>query len=185
MVTDDGKYVHLFPQEGTSSTPWFYAKLELPVTDAVEFEPIVEEPTDEFYFVTSDDNLVYMRTNRNAQKFRLVRVDINNPAEENWVNILPEDDDSVLDNVVAVNKDYLAAIYMRDVVHIIQIHQLKDGKHLWDADTPVGTVSSISAKREDKSLFYKITSFLQPGIIYRYDFDTEPNTIKVNNLGQY
>ena len=120
MVTDDGKYVHLFPQEGTSSTPWFYAKLELPVTDAVEFEPIVEEPTDEFYFVTSDDNLVYMRTNRNAQKFRLVRVDINNPAEENWVNILPEDDDSVLDNVVAVNKDYLAAIYMRDVVHIIQ-----------------------------------------------------------------
>ena len=180
-MSDDGKYVHIFPQEGTSSTPWYFAKLELPVQKALNFSAITEEAEAEYYYVTSDDNLVYMRTNKNAAKFRLVRVDLNDPDESNWLNILPEDEVSVLNDAVAVNKEYLAVIYMRDVVHIIQIHNLADGKYLWDVDTPIGTVSSVSAERTDTDFFYKITSFLHPGIIYRYDFSTTPNTIKVSS----
>ncbi len=87
---------------------------------------------------------------------------------------------AVLDGCVAVNKDYLAAIYMRDVVHIIEMRNLYDGKYLWDIDTPIGTVSGISADRNGVDLFYKIASFLHPGTIYRYDFTTNPNTIKVS-----
>jgi prolyl oligopeptidase len=93
---------------------------------------------------------------------------------------LPEHEVAVLDGCVAVNKDYLAAIYMRDVVHIIEMRNLYDGKYLWDIDTPIGTVSGISADRNGVDLFYKIASFLHPGTIYRYDFTTNPNTIKVS-----
>ncbi len=87
---------------------------------------------------------------------------------------------AVLDGCVAVNKDYLAAIYMRDVVHIIEMRNLYDGKYLWKIDTPIGTVSEISADKNGVDLFYRIASFLQPGIIYRYDFTTNPYTIKVS-----
>lgn len=141
---------------------------------------MTEEANAEYYYVTSDDNLVYMRTNRNAPKFRLVKVDLNNPDESNWVNILPEDQISVLNDAVAVNNDYLAVIYMRDVVHVIEMHNLADGKYLWDIDTPIGTVSSVSADRNGTDFFYKITTFLSPGTVYRYDFSTNPNTIKVS-----
>lgn len=80
---------------------------------------------------------------------------------------------------MAVNKDYLAVIYMRDVVHIIEMHSLRDGKYLWDLDIPIGTVTGVGADRDGVDLFYKISTFLHPGIIYRYDFNTNPNTIKV------
>lgn len=181
VITEDGKYIHLFPQEGTSSTPWFFAELELPITKEIQFKTVFAEATNEFFFVTNDDNLVYIRTNKDAPKFRLVRVDLNNPGVDNWVNILPEDKDSVLNGAVAINNDSLVAIYLRDVVHIIQIHNLVDGKYLWDADTPVGTISGMTGRREDSVLFYRITSYLLPGIIYKYDFGTNPHTITVSN----
>ena len=174
--------MHIFPQEGTSNSPWFFAKLDsLPIQNALNFSAVTKQPDAEYYYVTSDDNLVYMRTNKNAAKFRLVRVDLNHPNTTNWVNIVSEDKISVLDDAIAVNNNYLAVIYMRDVVHIIQIHRLFDGKYLWDIDTPIGTVSSVSAERNDTELFYKITSYLHPGIVYRYDFNTNPNTIRVRH----
>ncbi len=81
-MSDDGKYVHIFPQEGTSATPWFYAKLDgNPIQTGLTFIAITDKAEAEYFYVTSDDNIVYMRTNRNAPKFRLVKVDLNNPQE--------------------------------------------------------------------------------------------------------
>ncbi|XP_054157272.1 uncharacterized protein LOC128955623 [Oppia nitens] len=180
IVSDDGKYVHIFPQEGTSTVSWFFAKLsKQPINQELPFTPVKDKADAEYFYVTSDDNLVYMRTNRNAAKFRVVRVDLNQPDESNWEVILPEHEISVLNDVVAVNKNYMAVIYMRDVVHIIEIHRLSDGQYLWDVDTPIGTVNGISGDRDGKELFYKISSFLSPGVIYRYDFNTNPNTISI------
>lgn len=101
--------------------------------------------------------------------------------QSNWVNILPEKRDSVLDNAIAVNREYLVAVYMRNVTNVIQIHNLKDGKYLFDVETPIGTVNSISGSRNSTEFFYKITSFLHPGIVYRYDFNASLaiNKIKV------
>ncbi|CAG2115619.1 unnamed protein product, partial [Medioppia subpectinata] len=179
VVSDDGKYVHIFPQEGTSTSAWYYAKLVTPVTAELTFTAVKDKSDGEYYYVTSDDNLVYLRTNKNALKFRVVRVDLDKPDEANWENIVPEHAISVLNDAVAVANDYLAVVYMRDVVQIIEIHNLNDGRYLWDIDTPIGTVGGLSGDRDGKELFYKMTSFLNPGIIYRYDFNTNPNTISV------
>lgn len=70
-------------------------------------------------------------------------------------------------------------IYTSNVINIIQIHQLSTGKHLWDVETPIGTVSEAFGKRSDDYLFYKITSFLMPGTIYHYNFKTQPHSIQV------
>ncbi|CAG2105308.1 unnamed protein product, partial [Medioppia subpectinata] len=179
VVSDDGKYVHIFPQEGTSTSAWYYAKLVTPVAAELTFTAVKDKSDGEYYYVTSDDNLVYLRTNKNALKFRVVRVDLDKPDEANWENIVPEHAISVLNDAVAVANDYLAVVYMRDVVQIIEIHNLNDGRYLWDIDTPIGTVGGLSGDRDGKELFYKMTSFLNPGIIYRYDFNTNPNTISV------
>lgn len=41
-----------------------------------------------FQFVTIVDSKVAFRTNRNAPNFRIVWIDLENPAEENWTTII-------------------------------------------------------------------------------------------------
>lgn len=84
----------------------------------------------------------------------------------------------VLSDALVVNKDFLVAVYMIDVVNVIQVFKIT-GEFLFDVDTPIGTISSISGKVKGTEFFYKFTTFLSPGIIYRYDFSVNPNKIKV------
>ena len=173
--------MHLFPAKGTCDSTWYFAKLSLPVQNALNFTAVVKGSDAEYNYITNDDNLVYMRTNRNAAKFRLVRIDLNNPDESNWHNIIGEDPQKVLNNAVAVNNHSLAVIYMKNVVQSIEIHNLVNGKYLWNVDIPIGTVDSISAQRTETDLFYKITTFLEPGIIYHYDFSTNRTKVSSSN----
>ena len=68
---------------------------------------------------------------------------------------------------------------MIDVVNVIEVYDLHTGKYLFDVDTPIGTISSISGRIQDQEFFFKLTTFLSPGIIYHYDFSVEPNTVHV------
>jgi prolyl oligopeptidase len=43
---------------------------------------------------------------------------------------------------------------------------------------PMGSiVQSMSGRREDSELFYSFSSFISPGIIYRYDFKTLSHSV--------
>jgi hypothetical protein len=81
VVSDDGKYVHIFPDAG-SMMAWFYAPLKgNAVNSSLKFIPVIEQPVATFQFITSDDNIVYLITNKNAPNCRLVKVDLNKPQE--------------------------------------------------------------------------------------------------------
>ncbi len=41
----------------------------------------------------------------------------------------------------------------------------------------IGSVESISGRKNHPLLFYRFSSFLTPSIIYKYDFTTEVNTV--------
>lgn len=82
---------------------------------------------------------------------------------------------------MVVNQDYLISVYMIDVVNVLQVFKLQTGQFLFDIDTPIGTISSIGGKVKDQEFFYKFSTFLSPGIIYRYDFSVKPNKIKARS----
>lgn len=78
-VSDTGNTVHLFPTEGTSNTPWLYAEFDPENIDKLDFKWIVEEANAEYFYVGDDDKCTYMRTNFEAENFRLVCVDLKHP----------------------------------------------------------------------------------------------------------
>lgn len=180
MVSDDDKFVHLFPQGNGKGNHWFSAPLELPISGPLKFTQIASDDSD-YSYVTSDENQVYVHTNFGAPKYRLVRVDLKSPDRSNWVDILPEHKSNVLSAVEAVDGDKLAALYVQNVSHVIQVHNLADGAYIANIETPLGVnVQGFSAKRNGTELLYKLVSFLNPGIIVKYDFKSGEKKVRIN-----
>lgn len=55
------------------------------------------------------------RTNKNAPNYRLISVDLEKPAEENWTTLLAEHEKDVLDWAHCVDKNKLVIGYLHDV----------------------------------------------------------------------
>lgn len=180
VVSDSGKEIHIFPAEGTSKTPWFFARFDPEqINGSFDFQPIVPVANAEYHYIESDNKCAYVRTNYEATNFRIVCVDLNNPDPSNWVDVLPENKQWVLTNSIIVNKNNLVIVYMIDVVNIIQIYELDTGKYLFDVDTPIGTISSLDGDKNGTEFFFKFSTLLSPGIIYRYDFSVKPNKVDI------
>jgi prolyl oligopeptidase len=53
------------------------------------------------------------------------------------------------------------------------IHEYSTGKFLKEIPLDIGSIETLSGRREDHECFFKFASFLNPGIIYRYDFKND------------
>lgn len=122
--------------------------------------------------VANDDSTFTFLTNKDAPRYKLVRVDLNEPGV--WIDVLPEDEKDVLESAYAVNGNQMIVSYLRDVKYVVQIRDLKSGSLLHQLPIDIGTVDGISARREDKMFFFRFTSFLSPGIIYQCNIAGTP-----------
>lgn len=68
-----------------------------------------------FQYITNNGSKVIFRTNKNAPNYRLISVDLENPAEEHWTTLLAEDEKDVLDWAHCVDKNKLIVGYLHDV----------------------------------------------------------------------
>lgn len=121
------------------------------------------------------------RTNKDASNYRLIVVDFNEPAEENWTTLVAEDPSDVLSWSYLVNDDKLLCCYIHDVKNVLQVRQLQTGEFLRTFPLEIGTIDGLSGKKKYSEIFYRFVSFLSPGTIYRYDFatpDTEPTVFR-------
>ena len=117
-MSDTGKYLHLFPfGEGTDT--WLFAQLDLPIKGAINFTTLANNG--DYTYVASEGDLVYVKTNFNAKKNKLIRVNLTDPDYRNWVDILSEHKTNILSDVVAVNNHSVAAVYVKNVSHVIEI----------------------------------------------------------------
>ncbi|XP_047328530.1 prolyl endopeptidase-like [Impatiens glandulifera] len=170
-VTNDGKYVLLYIYDGCSSVNKLYyyeyktSQLSNGLKGMIPFIKLVDNFDAEYIVVSNDDSSFTFRTNKDAPKYKLVRVDLNEPSI--WNDVLPEEDKDVLLSANAVNKDQMIVRYLRDVKHVVQLRDLKTGSLLHNFPFDIGTASEISCRREDSIAFIGFTSFLTPKIIYQ------------------
>ncbi|WOL10771.1 prolyl endopeptidase-like [Canna indica] len=180
-VTNDGKYVLLEISEGCDPVnKLYYCDLESfsnglgglkGSNEMLPFIKLVDNFEARYDGVANDGSEFTFLTNKGAPKYKLVRVDLNKP--ELWIDILPEHGKDVLESAYAVNGDQILLCYLSDVKHLLQIRDLKTGNLLYPLPLDVGSVSGISGRREDSTVFISFTSFLTPGIIYKCDLASE------------
>lgn len=127
--------------------------------------------------IANDDTVFTFLTNKDAPKYKLVRVDLKEPTV--WTDVLQEAEKDVLESVCAVNGSQMIVSYLSDVKYVLQIRDLNSGNLLHQLPVDIGSVSGISGRREDSTAFFEFTSFLTPGIIYQCNLANEIPDMKV------
>jgi len=181
QITEDGKYVLLFIAEGCDPVNrLFYCDLTaLPQglegfkgkKEMLPFQKLIDNFEAQYDLVANDGALFTFRTNKNAPRYKLVRVDFMQP--EAWSDVVGESEKDVLESACCVNGNQLLLSYLSDVKYVLQIRDLQSGHLLHNLPIDIGSLDGISGRRKDKEIFIGFTSFLTPGIIYRCNLDVE------------
>ncbi len=112
-----------------------------------------------------------MLTSLDAPNFRLVRVDLENPAPENWQELVPESDIPLESFVYAGG--YLCLLYHKDAQNVIRVHD-SDGAYLRDVPLPaVASLYDWTADWRVPEVFLGVSSYLTPPAVFRYDAATD------------
>ncbi|CAH2102853.1 unnamed protein product [Euphydryas editha] len=181
-VSDCGRYLIVSPVRDCRDNLLFFADLSAAgaVAGALPLTQIVHKFEADYEYVTNNlsenSSECIFRTNKNAPNYKLIKIDLNNPAEENWETVIPEHPSDVLDWAAPVDNDKLIVHYVRDVKSVLQLHS-ESGELLQVFPLDVGSVVGFSGKKQQSEMFYHFMSFLTPGIIYHVDF-TGPKPYK-------
>ena len=172
-VTDDGRYLIISVWRGTEQkNQVFYKDLAKPESEVVE---LISKFEAEYSFVGNDGPLFYFRTDLDAPRYRLIAVNSEQPARDQWRELVPTAED-VLEDVRLIGGRFLAS-YLKDARSHVQVFD-KAGKSMGELELPgIGTVSGFTGRQDDTETFYAYTSFTTPTTIYRYDVPTEKSTV--------
>ncbi|CAN0847761.1 Prolyl endopeptidase [Linum grandiflorum] len=186
-VAKDGKYFFLYTYDGCepvnkvyycdmSTLPGGLAGFKggnslLPLTK------LVDNLDAQYDAIANDGTLFTFMTNKDAPRYKLVRVDLKEPSS--WTDVVPESDKDVLEAAYAVNGNQMILSYLSDVKHVLQIRDLKTGSYLHQLPIGIGSVTRVSARRQDSIAFVGFTNFLSPGIIYQCNLESGSPEMKI------
>ncbi|EES11262.1 prolyl endopeptidase [Sorghum bicolor] len=186
-VTEDGKYVILSVSETSEPVNKLYycdlsalahglggiTKQSTHGNGMLPFVKLVDKFEAYYGLIANDGTEFTFLTNKDAPKYKLARVDVDDDAPGSWTDVVPEDDKAVLESACAVHGHKLLVNYLSDVKYVLQMRSLVTGEFLRDIPIDIGTVNGISGRRVDSEVFIEFASFLTPGIIYRCDVSAE------------
>ena len=166
QVTEDGKYLVISVSDGTTSrrSRIFYKDLSDP---HAEVKPLIDDFDSRNYFVDNIGPTLFFRTDRDAERSRVVAINVNHPKPADWKEIIPQ----AADNLTGVELvgDRLICQYLHDARSLVKVYS-NSGQFVRDVDLPgIGTAGGFGGKREDKETFYSFSSFATPPRIFRYD----------------
>ena len=169
-TTEDGRWLEISIRRGSSSENLLRVidlgdprapKLDAPVlTLADKFEA-------KFDVIGSDGAHLFVLTNLDAPRNRLIKIDTKAPARSNWQTLIPESKD-VIESVDLIGGKFVVRV-MRDASSRLLVYA-RVGRALGGIDLPgIGTVAGVSGRDEETELFYSFSSFTTPTTNYRYD----------------
>jgi prolyl oligopeptidase len=169
-VSHDGQYLFLKVSKGTERRDQlFFKDLRSPYAPVMDspFVPIFPRFEAELKIIGSFKNRLFVLTDLEAPKYKIVEIDLNNPARENWKEIVPESK-HLLESAALVGGK-LVISFLVDAKNELSVYDLEGAKQ-GDIPLPaIGTVGGLSGDVDRPELFYAFTSFLYPSTIYRCD----------------
>lgn len=178
-VSDDGKHVIIYVWKGTGrKNGLMFMPLKnggYAPSSAATMKPVTLEFDAEFVPVGVNGNTLWVRTDLNAPKGRIVSIDLTNPARANWKTVIAETKDTLTGASVVGGK--IIAEYLQDAATAVTVHDI-NGRLVRKVDLPgVGSASGFSGKFKSPETFYSYTSLINPTEIYRYDVATGKSTL--------
>jgi prolyl oligopeptidase len=163
-VSENGRYLLLIVFYGSACE-----KSEVYFQDLAHggpITPVVKTINSCFQGEIAGDTL-YLQTNWKAPNWRVISVPLNNPAQENWKEVIPESASRMEGFQLAGGK--IIAQYSHNAASELKVFEA-DGKAFGEMALPaLGNVSGISGRWRDSQAFLSFQSFATPPTIYSYD----------------
>jgi prolyl oligopeptidase len=168
-ATEDKKFLILNAAPGTDG---WEVWIKNPEDTQGKFKPLFTDISLHNSIVESTpDGQLLMHTDAGASRYRLVQVDPNNPAMENWKEIVPQNDMMLQGVSTCGGKLFLSYLDRANTRIFVCNYDGSDKKEIAMPDK-TGSAGGFSGKRDEKSCFYSFTSFTYPTSIYKYDIET-------------
>jgi prolyl oligopeptidase len=126
---------------------------------------VVVEGQEAVFGVTLRNDALYLHTNLDAPRFRLLATSPARPLRAHWREIVPEGDD-VLEGVAVVG-DRILAQRLREASSRLVVHDL-EGRTLRSLELPtIGSVAGITGEWQGREAFFGFSSYTVPPAVYR------------------
>lgn len=156
-LTDDGQFMVSHIWFTTERRNYLYYGT---LADGGRLQPLVGEADAEYVYVGNVGRIFYVATDLAAPNRRVVAIDLDNPARDQWRTVVAEGSDA-LDLTVLVNGE-LVLVYLRDASHSI-VRVALDGTPLGTLALPTfGSVLGLAGRADEPDLFVEFHSFLYP-----------------------
>ena len=165
-VTEDNRYLFLYPRNSTSGTKLLMKDLNKPNSG---FVTILDNEDSDTGVLDNNGSTLFLVTNLNAPNQKIVKVDASNPTPDNWVDVIPE-----TKNVLtpSTGGGYIFAEYMVDAVSQVKQYDY-EGNLVREIELPgVGNAGGFGGKKDEKIDYYSFTNYKTPASTYTYNVDT-------------
>lgn len=179
-----GKYIFI-NSSATNSDEWYYISANVPDRKAVL---ILKREPDHEYTVYDWENYFYIRTNKNAKTFKLVRTPVNRLELENWEEVIPFREDVTIEGADFFKDFFIVYERERGLQKMKVVEKENNSVHYIEFPEPVYTAFPSVNKVYDSKIFrYSYQSLTTPVSIYDYEVKARKrNMIKQQEvLGGY
>lgn len=164
-VYDDEDLLILYVSESTSGNGLYVLDLK---NKNAKVQRIIDEYVNDYIPIGCRGDELFVLTNDNASRYRIISINLRRPQPENWKTVIPESTTDIIENADYENGRFFVT-YMHDASSKVSIFDAK-GLKTCDVTLPgLGSVADFAPYKNDNELFYTFSSFLSPAQIYRYD----------------
>ncbi len=165
-TSEDGRWLVISAAESTKGNELYIKNLTRDDSPTVR---VVDDFENGHYFVHSIGDDLYILTDMDAPNRRLVRMNASSADPGDWTDVIPETAEPL--SVSAGGGSFFAR-YLRDALSAV-FRVSPDGESREEIALPgKGTVTGLSGKWDQSTLYYVFTSYLTPPTIYSYDTDS-------------
>ncbi|KAG4090145.1 prolyl endopeptidase-like protein [Neocallimastix lanati (nom. inval.)] len=167
-ITDDGRYLLLIIEESCDPKNKVYImKINGEINDKPEFIKLVDEFDAEYSFIHNVGSTFFFKTSKDAPQYKVVKININD-ASSKFVDVIPQSK-QVIDYLLFCNNNSFVINYLYDAKHSLKVYDIS-GKYKFDIKLQEGSIiSGLRGRETDYELFYSVTSFINPGTVYKCD----------------
>jgi len=132
-------------------------------------EPLVKDIDARFFPFAGGDHL-FLQTNWQSPRGRVLAVDFAHPEREHWREVVPESDTAI--DSVALSGGKIIVAYVKNATSEVKVFE-PSGRLAGNLEFPaLGSVTDVQSKWENADAFIGFTSFTIPRTIYKFDMGT-------------
>ena len=165
-LTEDERFLIINLSEGTSGSAIWVKDL----STKTGFIQLIKGFDTEASVVDNDGGRLLVRTNADAPNYKVVSIDPQKPAKENWEIIIPTR--TKLLQGVGTAGGKLLLTYLEDAASKVYQCNYKGNLEREIKLPGIGTATGFDGELADKEIFYTYTSFNYPPAIFSYNINS-------------